>query len=116
MHARFAEDSELAAFAVLDNELTNGLRIKLAGVGDTVRLVGGGGRADVRVEATRRGGDQIDRYRLLVVGISRTQRLDTRLDGIGQGRVRRPQIRSRRGGSVILQNYCYGFFRQISQH
>jgi hypothetical protein len=89
MHAWLAEDAEVRAFAVLRDELTHGLRIKLAGASDSLRLVVGCRRADVRVETARRSGNQVDRYRPLVAGVGGVQRLDSGLDGGGEGRIER---------------------------
>jgi hypothetical protein len=91
MHARFAEDAEVRAFAVLRDELTHGLRIKLAGARDSLRLVVGCRRADVRVETARRSGDQVDRYRPRVAGVGGSQRFDSGLDSGGQRRIERPR-------------------------
>jgi hypothetical protein len=95
MYAWLAEDAEVEAFAVLRDELTHGLRIKLAGTRDALRLVVGCRRADVRVETARRSGDQVDRYRPRVAGVGGAQRLDSGLDGGGQRRVERSRDSTR---------------------
>jgi hypothetical protein len=92
MYAWLAEDAEVEAFAVLRDELTHGLRIKLAGTRDSLHLVVGCRRADVRVETTRRSGDQVDRYRPRVAGVGGAQRVDSGLDGGGQCRVEGPRF------------------------
>jgi hypothetical protein len=77
---------------VLRDELTHGLRIKLAGAGDALRLVVGSGRADVRVETAGRGGDQVDRYRPLVTGVGGAQRLDSGLDAAASAGLSGPRF------------------------
>jgi hypothetical protein len=74
------------------DEAAHLFRIELALTGDALRLVVGGGRADVWIQPAGRGRHQIDRHRPGVAGIGGAQGLGASFHGIGQSRIERPLV------------------------
>ena len=68
---RLAQEPELAAFGMLLDETANGVFGKATCLGHASDLIERGGRADMRVEAAARCGNQIDRDGRGVSGIGR---------------------------------------------
>ena len=94
VHPRLAQDSPVAGPSVCSaTRARTVVRRQAPRPGHPRHLVLGRRRADVRVEAAGRGGDQVDRHRPVVAGIGRPQRLRCGPhSGLEQRRVGRTQV------------------------
>eukprot|EP01022_Parablepharisma_sp_SALTPOND_P006709 TRINITY_DN12717_c1_g1_i1.p1 TRINITY_DN12717_c1_g1~~TRINITY_DN12717_c1_g1_i1.p1 ORF type:complete len:1877 (-),score=641.20 TRINITY_DN12717_c1_g1_i1:7532-13162(-) len=99
--ARLAEQAPLRGFAVAPDQGPDLVHAHTALTGHAGRLVVSGVRADVRIETTGRGRQQVDGNGALVAGVGLLQGLGTILGGLLQGRVGRAQVAAAGGHAVI---------------
>src|SRR5262249_45379754 len=88
---------------VLLHELSKRPHLHLSCLRDSLNLIEGRRRADVRVEAAGRGRDEIDRNGRGVSGIRGAKRVDPRLDRLDQVGVGGTLVRSRRRAGVVAE-------------
>jgi hypothetical protein len=67
-----SQQSELASFRVLSNQLQHAVIIQASSAGDSLQLIQGSSRANVGVEPASGGGNQIDRDGRVVARICGT--------------------------------------------